>query len=340
MTLNGNTATQNGEMHPTAPCNPLSIDVQPDIDHFIWSGFRGTNFYCLHGRAPAISGGAAAGKMVMEYRESVVKVVCCIQGNTRITVRQSLSSEVSAHGHNLYFVTANTPVVIEWPYQEPQELLIIDLHLDLFTKYFPLHHRTFAALNGSISRQHPVALSDAGLPLSPEISALVFDIIYCKRRDFSKTYYLKAKIIELLLLQAEQRWESDTVYHHQPLRDDEVHRVYQVRDILHNEPAANHTLLSLAHRVGTNDATLKKHFKQVLGTTVFHYLTAHRMQLAKKMLLEENEKVASVAQRVGYKHGTHFTAAFKKYFGYLPTQIKTWLICILWDPIELLWLVI
>jgi AraC-like DNA-binding protein len=32
--------------------------------------------------------------------------------------------------------------------------------------------------------------------------------------------------------------------------------------------------------------------------------------------------VAAIAMEVGYKNATHFTAAFKKYFGYLPSDVK------------------
>src|SRR5690606_36936688 len=77
----------------------------------------------------------------------------------------------------------------------------------------------------------------------------------------------------------------------------------------------------LAHAVGTNEATLKKHFKAVYGTTVFGYLTARRMELAKALLLSKELKVAAVAQEVGYKYASHFTTAFRKHFGVLPNKL-------------------
>jgi len=33
--------------------------------------------------------------------------------------------------------------------------------------------------------------------------------------------------------------------------------------------------------------------------------------------------VAETSKKMGYKHATHFTNAFKKYFGFLPNKIKT-----------------
>lgn len=51
------------------------------------------------------------------------------------------------------------------------------------------------------------------------------------------------------------------------------------------------------------------------------------LSLSYHMLLEGNHKIADVAITSGYKHATHFSSAFKKYFGYLPNKIKMiWLI--------------
>ena len=50
------------------------------------------------------------------------------------------------------------------------------------------------------------------------------------------------------------------------------------------------------------------------------------MEKAKEQLCQEGSKIAEVAQRMGYKHATHFTAAFKKYYGYVPNKIRIALI--------------
>jgi len=55
---------------------------------------------------------------------------------------------------------------------------------------------------------------------------------------------------------------------------------------------------------------------------VFGYLLEERMKLGKRLLLEGRTSIADVATEVGYKNATHFTAAFKRYFGYLPSDLK------------------
>ena len=72
----------------------------------------------------------------------------------------------------------------------------------------------------------------------------------------------------------------------------------------------------------TNSFKLKKQFKMVFNTSVFHYLTELRMEYAKQLILEEEYSVALVSEELGYKNPQHFTVAFKKIFGYLPSKLK------------------
>jgi AraC-like DNA-binding protein len=40
------------------------------------------------------------------------------------------------------------------------------------------------------------------------------------------------------------------------------------------------------------------------------------------MLINKALTVSEISQKLGYKHATHFTSAFKKHFGYLPTKLR------------------
>jgi AraC-like DNA-binding protein len=105
------------------------------------------------------------------------------------------------------------------------------------------------------------------------------------------------------------------------LREDEIQRIHRVREIIDQNLGDSFTLLGLAHDVGTNDATLKKHFKLIYGTTVFSYLRQRRMEEAKRLLEIERLSVAEVAQRLGFKHLSHFSAAFRQFYGIAPSKM-------------------
>jgi AraC-like DNA-binding protein len=104
----------------------------------------------------------------------------------------------------------------------------------------------------------------------------------------------------------------------QKLRGDKINRVKSLIDGHIESPLS---IAELAHRVGTNETYLKKQFKESYGTTVHGYLLRIRMEKAIQ-LLSEGHPVYDVAWKVGYKHATHFTHAFKKHFGYPPGKLK------------------
>ncbi len=46
------------------------------------------------------------------------------------------------------------------------------------------------------------------------------------------------------------------------------------------------------------------------------------MEYAKQLILEKNISICCVSEELGYKNPQHFTVAFKKIFGYLPSKLK------------------
>jgi len=151
---------------------------------------------------------------------------------------------------------------------------------------------------------------------------VIQQILHEKKPAYLQAAYIQLKLAELFVLFLERAGRLNSG--NEPvvqLRPEEVERVRKVRDMLQANPAASYSLVGLAHTVGTNETTLKTHFKAVYGVTVFGYLTACRMERAKALLEKEQLKVAVVAQEVGYKYASHFSTAFRKYFGYLPTKL-------------------
>lgn len=63
-------------------------------------------------------------------------------------------------------------------------------------------------------------------------------------------------------------------------------------------------------------------FKNVTGESFMDYLTAVRMEQAKRLLLESELKTYEIADLVGYKDQRYFSQVFKKATGLQPTQFR------------------
>lgn len=86
--------------------------------------------------------------------------------------------------------------------------------------------------------------------------------------------------------------------------------------------AKNYTIHELAKAVGTNEQYLKKYFKQYIGKTVQTYMKEIKMEHAKNLIMTGEHRISDVARMTGYKHSTHFTTAFKKFFGFIPNASR------------------
>lgn len=99
-------------------------------------------------------------------------------------------------------------------------------------------------------------------------------------------------------------------------------KIQLARQLIDEDLSQNHSISSLAKAVGTNEQYLKQHFKKFFGKTVQNYITEKKMEHAKALILAGKYRVSDVARMTGYKHSTHFTTAFKKYFGIIPNSLR------------------
>ena len=62
--------------------------------------------------------------------------------------------------------------------------------------------------------------------------------------------------------------------------------------------------------------------KRVTGCNFSTHLLNVRMERAKELLQEDNQKLQEVAEAVGYSSSQYFSVCFKKYTGMTPSQFR------------------
>lgn len=101
------------------------------------------------------------------------------------------------------------------------------------------------------------------------------------------------------------------------LRDPLVARVLA---LLHHAPARSWTLDALAAEAGASRSVIAERFAHFIGRPPMQYLRYLRMQLASRLLVEDDAKVVSVAAAVGFESEAAFSRAFKKCVGISPDE--------------------
>lgn len=100
------------------------------------------------------------------------------------------------------------------------------------------------------------------------------------------------------------------------------HRLIKSINAIHEKPTHSWTVAELAAIAGMSRTTFTQHFTKVVGHSPFNYLTNWRMQLAADMLLRSERKIINIAFAVGYQSEAAFSTAFKRRFGFSPTQYR------------------
>ncbi|MEU7135972.1 AraC family transcriptional regulator [Streptomyces sp. NPDC046261] len=91
---------------------------------------------------------------------------------------------------------------------------------------------------------------------------------------------------------------------------------------IHDAPAAQWTVETLADRVGLSRAAFARRFTAFVGEPPMAYLTRWRMTTAAKLLRESEAPLTTVAARTGYGSEYAFAKAFKREYGQAPGSYR------------------
>lgn len=91
---------------------------------------------------------------------------------------------------------------------------------------------------------------------------------------------------------------------------------YMEKNFMFNMP-----MEKFGYLTGRSLTTFKRDFKKTFDTTPQKWLTKKRLELAHYHLMEKKKKPVDVCYEVGFENLSHFSFAFKKQFGYAPTEL-------------------
>ncbi|TAH75070.1 MAG: response regulator [Anaerolineaceae bacterium] len=81
------------------------------------------------------------------------------------------------------------------------------------------------------------------------------------------------------------------------------------------------SIADISRELLVNQTYLRRMFKDEFSMTISDFITKCRMEKAKERIENENCKLSYIAYQVGYNDASYFSKCFKKYYGYLPSEI-------------------
>lgn len=153
--------------------------------------------------------------------------------------------------------------------------------------------------------------------LTVNMEKAVNDILTNSQKGLLKRLFLESKTLELLHLQLNVTSKRGNSSNENILK-----KIYKVETILQANIHEQISIQQLARKVLLNQNVLKNEFKNLFGETIFNYTKNLRMNKAKNLLTHTQKPIYEIADMVGYKNPTHFTAAFKKFEKTTPKEFR------------------
>lgn len=163
--------------------------------------------------------------------------------------------------------------------------------------------------------------TDQSLKITPEMFAILTDLQKDTYTGHLKKLYLEAKMMELMLLQVDA-FDKAKANDTSKFTTQELDKIQYAKALIEQHIQEPLTVQQLSREVSLNMKKLTTGFKAVFQTTIFEYANSYRMLEAKRLLLDHKWYVGEVSEHLGYKNPQHFTVAFKKYYGVLPSLFK------------------
>ncbi len=179
-----------------------------------------------------------------------------------------------------------------------------------------------AKLHEAISNSSSFVLWDKSKFIPPPIRSTINEIIQCSYKGGIKKIYLESKLKILLIDFLIGGHTSKKTKQKSRLVNSDYLALVKVEAHIRNNLKEPLKILDLAEIAGFNTTKLKRDFKKVYGMPVFKYITAQRMEVAKSLIIQDGLSIASASYEVGYANPQHFTTAFKRTMGYLPSELK------------------
>lgn len=198
----------------------------------------------------------------------------------------------------------------------------VDFPRDTFIRFTQGDDERLRHFAEDVLRGKSSLLAEQWGTVTPPIQRVIDEIIRNPYTGALQQVFLLAKGLELLVLCVDQYRQNATAAPTCLKHPADREKVMAARDLINERITSPPKLSEVARAVGLNEFKLKRGFKEMFHSTVFGYLTARRLQLAKHHLLNTRKTAAEIAIDLGYASPQHFSHQFKKQFGITPNSVR------------------
>ncbi|MCG7856189.1 AraC family transcriptional regulator [Flavihumibacter sediminis] len=155
--------------------------------------------------------------------------------------------------------------------------------------------------------------------ISDEMKQRVDEMIYHSFNDRMLDEFYEGNIREIFFIHFQQNADRFSgIKQHTHLKQIILAHSYITEDITRSI-----SIPQLSRMAALNDYTLKKEFRRYYNTSIYDQLVDKRINYSKILLVNSEDGLIFIAQKVGYKSVSSFAKAFRRKVGIPPEQFRT-----------------
>lgn len=237
-------------------------------------------------------------------------MICVISGN--MTINEN-GKEIKVYPNECVFIRRDHRVRFTKKPSKTDNFVGITLlfsHKFLREYFQQLDHTVIPATT------KPLSSSIVKLPQTPDFNTIFTSLIpYFDIAEKPTDEFIDQKLREgiSLLLKLDNRFYPTFFDFIEPWKID-------ILNFLNENYMDDLTITEIASYTGRSLATFKRDFRKISELSPQKWLIQKRLQTAFNLLKSGNKKVLEVCYEVGFKDRSHFSKAFKNYYGFPPSS--------------------
>ncbi|WP_422860895.1 helix-turn-helix domain-containing protein [Flagellimonas sp. S174] len=156
--------------------------------------------------------------------------------------------------------------------------------------------------------------------LNSKITTLLLSVFRSDSKISYRRSYLHGKTLELLSLFFGKLQNRGKHLELGVSNYDDVSRLFDLMVFVDGHLGEKLKVKYLAEKIGFSESKLQSLCKAVYGKSLSKEITERRMVKALDLFEENGDSISAVGYRLGYTNMSHFSNAFKKVHGFLPSE--------------------
>ena len=157
--------------------------------------------------------------------------------------------------------------------------------------------------------------------ITPAMHTALEQIMCCPYEGATRRFFLESKVLELIAYKLDQMKPARRgTMQRSALQKGDEERIRHAAELLVKNMQSPPCIDDLSRSIGMSRTKLIKSFPRVFGTSPYEYLRRMRLERAGKLLSKGEMNITETAYWVGYSSSSHFTKAFREYYGMLPSR--------------------